>query len=306
MFDEPFADVAALPTYALAKAARAKITVALTGDGGDEIFGGYEHHVVGYWLSRLGTAKGPRAAAARAMAQRVPVSTRFRGPLRTLRRGLEALGCEGYRESTLLLRSNLGRGEREALFTPGFREALGGHDPWAALVPPPGAPVERLFGFAGDRMFADLFLHKSDVASMAAGLETRSPFLDVPLTDFAARLPLDVLVRGAKGKRVLRTLVERRVDKGLAARRKMGLSPPVDEWLRKELAPMVQDTLLAPGARVNAYVERAEVARMFEAHRSRRENNRRVLWGLLLLELWLRRETSGAASSGPVPRESSA
>ncbi len=290
MFDEPFADVAALPTYALAKAARSRITVALTGDGGDEVFGGYEHHVVGYWLSRLAAAKGPRAAAARALAARVPVSTRFRGPLRTLRRGLEALGCEGYRESTLLLRSNLSAGERGALFTPGFQAQLGGHDPWAALLPPRGAPVERLFGFAGDRMFADLFLHKSDVASMAAGLETRSPFLDVPLTDFAARLPLDVLVRGTKGKRVLRALVERRVDKGLATRRKMGLSPPVDEWLRRELAPMIQDTVLAPGARVNDYVERREVARMFEAHRSRRENNRRVLWGLLLLELWLRRE----------------
>jgi asparagine synthase (glutamine-hydrolysing) len=295
MFDEPFADVAALPTYALAKAARSRITVALTGDGGDEIFGGYEHHVVGYWLDRLRVAKGPRAAAARALAARVPVSTRFRGPLRTLRRGLEALGCEGYRESTLLLRSNLLPAERDALLTPGFRDALGGRDPWAALVPPPGAPVERLFGFAGDRMFADLFLHKSDVASMAAGLETRSPFLDVPLTDFAARLPLDVLVRGAKGKRVLRTLVERRVDKGLATRRKMGLSPPVDEWLRGELAPMISDTVLAPGALVNAYVERREVARMFEAHQSRRENNRRVLWGLLLLELWLRRESVHAS-----------
>ena len=297
MFDEPFADVAALPTYALAKAARPRITVALTGDGGDEIFGGYEHHVVGHWIDRLRAAKGPRAKAARALASMVPVSTRFRGPLRTLRRGLEALGCEGYRESTLLLRSNLGPAEREALFTPGFRAALKGHDPWAALLPPEGAPVDALFGEQGERMFADLFLHKSDMASMAVGLETRSPFLDVPLTDFAARLPMDVLVRGAKGKRVLRALVEKRVDPGLAARRKMGLSPPVDEWLRTDLAPMIQDTLLASGALVDAYVERREVARLFEAHRARRENNRRVLWGLLLLEVWLRRERAHASRS---------
>ena len=306
MFDEPFADVAALPTFALAKAARPKITVALTGDGGDEIFGGYEHHVVAYWIDRMRLGRvaeagaivdRARAGAARAIARSVPVDTKFRGPLRTLRRGMEALGCLGYRESTLMLRANLQPGERLALYTDGFRAALGDHDPYAALLPPPGAGVERLFGFAEDRMFSDLFLHKSDVASMAVGLETRSPFLDVPLADFAARLPLDVMVRGVKGKRILRALVEARVDPGLAARRKMGLSPPVDEWLRGELAPMVEDTVLASGARVSAYVEPRAAARLFEAHKARKENNRRVLWGLLLLELWLRREQAAAGRS---------
>lgn len=306
MFDEPFADVAALPTFALAKAARPKITVALTGDGGDEIFGGYEHHVVAYWIEQMRVGRRApsgafvdraRAAVLRAAAAKVPVQTRFRGPLRTLRRGLEALGCEGFRESTLLLRANLTPGERGNLYTQGFREALEGYNPYAALLPPEGAGVERLFGYAEDRMFSDLFLHKSDVASMAVGLETRSPFLDVPLSEFAARLPLDVMVHGVKGKRILRALVERRVDRGLATRRKMGLSPPVDEWLRTDLAPLVSDTLLAPGAMVSSYVERREVARMFEAHKARRENNRRVLWGLLLLELWLRRERASAGRS---------
>jgi len=313
MFDEPFADVAAMPTYALAKAARPAITVALTGDGGDEIFGGYVHHVVGYWLDRLRFGQGSRAALARTLAGLVPVETRFRGPLRSLRRGLEALGCEGYREGTLLLRASLQPGERSRLYTRAFQNEVALHDPYAALLPPGGdsAPVERLFGLSEDRMFADLFLHKSDVASMAAGLETRSPFLDVPLVDFAARLPLDVLISGAKGKRVLRTLVSRRVDGGLAARRKTGFSPPVDDWLRGELLPLVQDTLLAPGALVGDYVERAEIGRMVKEHGARLANHRRVLWALLLLELWLRREgahaarvrtpsgTSGLARPGP-------
>ena len=291
MFDEPFADVAAMPTYALAKAARSTITVALTGDGGDEIFGGYEHHVVAYWLDRLRPAEAPRAWLARELVGLVPVDTRFRGPWRTLRRGLEILGCEGYPEGVLQMRANLAPRERRGLYTRAFQNEVAQHDPYAALLPPGGrsAPIERLFGVADDRMFADLFLHKSDVASMAAGLETRSPFLDVPLVDFAARLPLHLLVSGAKGKRILRTLVERRVDRGLAARRKMGFAPPVDDWLRNELVPLVEDTLLAPGALVGAYVERAEVGRMFQEHRARRANHRRVLWALLLLELWLRR-----------------
>jgi asparagine synthase (glutamine-hydrolysing) len=303
MFDEPFADVAAMPTYALAKAARPKITVALTGDGGDEIFGGYEHHVVGYWLDRLRPAEAPRAWLARALVNLVPVDTRFRGPLRTLRRGLETLGCEGYREGVLQMRANLQPRERSALYTRDFQNEVALHDPYAALLPPGGraAPVERLFGLSEDRMFADLFLHKSDVASMAAGLETRSPFLDVPLVDFAARLPLDLLVSGARGKRILRTLVERRVDKGLATRRKMGFSPPVDDWLRNELVPLVEDTLLAPGALVGAYVERAQIDRMFAEHRARRANHRRVLWALLLLELWLRRERTTSEHRSPAP-----
>lgn len=301
MFDEPFADVAAMPTHALAKAARSRITVALTGDGGDEVFGGYEHHVVAYWLDRLSPARAARAAAARALVGLVPIETRFRGPLRTLRRALEALGCEGYREGTLLLRANLGPGERDALYTRDFRVAMAAHDPYAALLPPGGAaaPIERLFGFAEDRMFADLFLLKSDIASMAVGLETRSPFLDVPLADFAARLPLELMIRGRRGKRILRALVERRVDKGLARRRKTGFSPPVDDWLRAELAPLVQDTLLAKGALVGAYVREAEVRHMFEEHRARRANHRRVLWALLLLELWLRRERSLSLAAEP-------
>jgi asparagine synthase (glutamine-hydrolysing) len=297
MFDEPFADVAALPTYALAKAARPHITVALTGDGGDEIFGGYEHHVVAYWVDRLRFGRAPRAALARALAGVVPVDIRFRGALRTLRRGLEVLGCEEYRESIRLLRANLPPRERNELYTLPFREQLAQHDPWSVLLPPGGAetPVERLFGLAEDRMFSDVFLFKSDVASMAASLEARSPFLDVPLVDFVARLPIDLLVHGVKGKRILRTLVERRVDGGLAARRKMGFTPPVDDWLRSDLAPLVQDTVLAPGARVAEYVERAVVSRLFDEHRARRANHRRVLWALLLLELWLRREHAHAA-----------
>lgn len=310
MFDEPFADVAALPTFALAKAARPNITVALTGDGGDEIFGGYEHHVVAYWLDRLRLGRGPRAALARALAGMVPVDTRFRAPIRTLRRGLEVLGCEEYREGIRLLRSNMAPRERGELYTHAFMESLVQHDPWSVLLPPGGldTPVERLFGPADDRMFSDVFLHKSDIASMAAGLETRSPFLDVPLVDFVARLPLDLLVHGVKGKRILRALVERRVDGGLAARRKMGFTPPVDDWLRADLAPLVQDTVLAPGAHVGEYVERAVVSRMFDEHRARRANHRRVLWALLLLELWLRRERAhvSADPGGPERAEGGA
>lgn len=290
VFDEPFADIAALPTYALARAARPHITVALTGDGGDEIFGGYEHHLVAYWIDKLRLGRKPRAAIARTVADLIPVDVQFRGYLRTLKRGFEALGCEGFRESTRLIRASIGPRERASLYTRDYQQLLGNADPWGALLPPNADTVESLFGVGQDRIFADMFLMKSDMASMAVGLETRSPFLDVPLIDFVARLPIEHLVGGVHGKKPLRTLLARRVDRSLAERRKMGFAPPVDDWLRAELAPILQDTVLAPGALVATYVERSEVARMFRDHRDRKANYRRPLWALLLLELWLRRE----------------
>lgn len=288
MFDEPFVDVAALPTEALCRVARPTITVALTGDGGDELFGGYEHHVVAYWLARTDPLGAMRSRFGAAAAKMVPVQTRFRSPLKTLRKGLEVLAYPDWRAGFLALRSTLSDKQRRQLYTPEMLAGMSSHQPWQALLPAwrQGDGIERLFDVAGDRVLSDLFLYKTDVTSMSVGLECRSPFLDVPLADFVARLPLRHLVRGARGKHILRVLLERAAGPALARRRKQGFSPPLDEWLRQRLTEDVQ-RLLRPGALIHRYVKRSAVEQLHQDHLARRADNKRMLWTLLMLEAFL-------------------
>jgi asparagine synthase (glutamine-hydrolysing) len=269
LFDEPFADVAALPVVALARLARPRVKVVLTGDGGDEAFGGYPHHLAAAWLARLPPAGGLARAALRV----TPRPVAFRSRLGTLRRVLEALAY-----GAPALRANLSPDERVRLLDP----ALGAEGSYDLLEPT--RPVHP----AGDPVLADRFLYKTDVALMSAGVEGRSPFLDLPLVELAASLPASRHLGALRGKRILRDLAARRLGPDVASRRKTGLSMPVGAWLRGPLAPLLAETLLAPGARVRDYVRPREVARLVAEHLAGRADHRRALWPLLLLELWLR------------------
>lgn len=285
MFDEPFADVATLAVAKLCREARRSITVALTGDGGDELFGGYELHLVGRYAAQLGLGGRFRRWLAW-LGESVPESAGFRSPLRLLKRGL-ALAADDWRAATQRLRANVSRDERQELLTPDALGQLRGNDPYAHLLPRDPIGVEALFDPLADRVLGDLFLHKTDITSMASGLECRSPFLDVPLSEFARSLPIRYLVRGITGKRIPRDLVSAEVDPGLGRRRKMGFSPPLDSWLRGELSHLLDDWLGGAGRLVYEFVARPEVERRVAEHRSGRANHRRVLWSLILLEAWL-------------------
>lgn len=293
LFDEPFADIAALPQLALAKAARAHVKVALTGDGGDELFGGYPHHIVGYWLARTRIARRLRTGAARAL-KLLPSFASFGPRGRSLDRVIDVATHDGWHSATTALRSTLSPDRRSALYAEGFMDAVADSDPYPYLdadAPDNGQArgVERLFRIAGDLTLADQFLHKTDISSMSVGLECRSPFLDVQLAELVTALPARLKVRGLKGKALLRALLARRLGPDITARKKMGLSMPVDEWIRRDLAPLLQDTILSPASPVGAYARPAEIARLYDEHRQGRANRRRILWALLLLDLWLRR-----------------
>ncbi len=276
IFDEPFADVAALPVMALARRARGEVKVALTGDGGDEVLGGYEHHVLARWLF----GGKVRARIARTFTTWVPRDVRFGSRARRLRRAFETLAQV---DAVRALRSTLIAEERALLYREDFLADLGLEGPYGFLN------AERTFIPAGDRVLADRFLYKTDMAAMSVGLECRSPFLDVPLAEFVAGLPVSFKVRGLEGKWLARRLLARRLPRAVWARRKTGLTMPVEDWLRGPLAPMLHDTLLAPKARVYDYVRGEVVANLVDEHQARRENHRRILWALLLLEIWLRR-----------------
>ena len=130
---------------------------------------------------------------------------------------------------------------------------------------------------------------KTDLATMAAGVESRCPLLDTRLAELAASLAPELKVSGLQGKQVLRRVLARTAPPAVWRRRKRGFTMPLDQWLKDELAGLVRDTLLAPDARVAAYLRRDVLARLHREHLEGRANWRRVLWTALLLELWLRR-----------------
>jgi asparagine synthase (glutamine-hydrolysing) len=124
---------------------------------------------------------------------------------------------------------------------------------------------------------------------MSVGLECRSPFLDVRLAELVTSLPREHKVKGLHGKHVLRRLLGKQVGTAISRRKKLGLSMPIDEWLKDELGPLVRETILAPRARIFAYVQQDQVARLYREHCQGTASRTRILWALLLLELWLGR-----------------
>jgi asparagine synthase (glutamine-hydrolysing) len=291
-FDEPFADVAALPTMEVCRLARERVKVVLTGDGGDELFGGYQYHVMGYWMARVGHLGWARERLARAALRHLPPAPRFRSRWRMLRRGLEALAQPDWHAATTAARATLDRPARDDLYELGFRRFVDDQDPYRFLdADPNGAPsLRQLFRASGDHVLADELLYKTDISSMATGLETRAPFLDVPLAELVASLPLGMKVRGLRGKYLLRRLAARRFGPDIWARRKQGFTMPLDRWLRGPLRPLVDECFRPRGACLVTYVRRDRLEKLWGEHLSGAADHRRILWACLLLELWLRRQ----------------
>jgi asparagine synthase (glutamine-hydrolysing) len=275
----------------LSAMARERVKVALTGDGGDELFGGYQYHVLGALLARLGPGAWARERMARAALRLLPPATRFRSRWRAARRVLEGLAHPDWHAATIAARSTLDPARREALYAGDFKQLVAGEAPYASLdADANGAPdLRQLFRVSGDHVLADQLLHKTDISSMTVGLECRSPFLDVPLYELVAGLPLALKVRGLRGKFLLRRLAARRFGAAIWRRRKQGFTMPVDRWLRDELRPLAEDTLLASDVRVGDYLRRDALAELWREHAAGRADHRRILWACLLLELWLRR-----------------
>lgn len=290
LFDEPFVDVAALPLLHLARAARAHVKVALTGDGGDELFAGYEHHVVGDWLGRRLPFDAARTASAGLL---LGLANRMGPVAEKARRVLRPMTAPTWRDAVTSMRMPVSESLRNELYTASFLAAGADHPVGRYLlgdaVDSPEPPLSTLFSPAGDLFLADRLLHKTDIASMATSLECRSPFLDLRLAELAASIPLEQKISGLTGKQVLRKLLARTEDRSVWRRPKTGFSMPLDQWLISELREIMYDTVLAPGSRVSDYLRRPVLTRLYHEHCRGLANWRRVLWSALLLELWLLR-----------------
>ena len=303
-FDEPFADSSALPTWHVARETRKHVTVALTGDAGDELFAGYDRYravAVAAALDRL--PGGTRRFLGGPLARALPASVKAKTRLRRVRRMLEGIG-EPAESRYLRWVGLFDEPSRAALYADGFLAALdeaaardpGGADPRSVLA--------RAFAPAPRRdpttraMIADLLtylpcdlLTKVDIASMAHSLECRGPFLDHRVVELALAMPLrrKLRLRGGRSKVVLKQAFADLMPPAIRSRPKMGFGVPIDRWFRGELKDELRAVLLDPVALGRGWFRPEEVTRLINEHVNSQRDHAYKLWALLMLELWARR-----------------
>jgi asparagine synthase (glutamine-hydrolysing) len=284
--DAAFGDSSALPTYLLSELTAGHVTVALCGDGGDELFAGYERFAAALALSRYQHVPAPIRRGVRAAALRAgPIA---RGGMAAKARRAMLRSDLTAPEALLAWVSYVSREDREALTgvarPPGVDAYLKTWDRSAGA-----ATLDRLLDLNIRTYLLDDLLPKVDRMSMAHSLEVRAPFLDREVAELAFRLPPSTKLRGLKLKRVLKHAVADLLPPELLDRPKRGFGIPLDRWFRTDLAPMVRSTILAPNSQVSQHVNPQVVRAMWDRH-ERGASHGHSLWALLTLELFLRRE----------------
>jgi len=294
--DEPFADASYLATYLLSRFARTTVTVALSGDGADELFAGYDtfiaHPVGALWSA------APRAVqrlAARAAAA-LPASTGYMSLDFRLKTFLAGAGyADPYRHQAWI--GSFAPDAVQALVRPEWRTATDAvRDVYgpvdAFLRGTTSRGLERVLRYYVHAYLKDDILMKVDRASMAASLEVRAPFLDHALARWVMALPLGFKLRGLSRKWLLRRALRGMVPEEILARKKHGFALPVAAWLRGPLRPLVDELLGEEAVARAGYFEPQAVRALVDAHVQRKADHRKQLWTLLMFELWRRRWTA--------------
>ncbi|MCY4087377.1 MAG: asparagine synthase (glutamine-hydrolyzing) [Actinomycetia bacterium] len=291
-FDEPFADSAVLPTYLVARLAADHVKVVLSGEGGDELFGGYYTYVADELAPRLEWL----SPALLGIAERLPSSSRrvsFDYKAKRFARGLGLPALERHHAWKEIFSSEA----RAELVNPDRRSWLDPVDLLRArYAETEGADeLARLQDVDVGVLMADDLLVRTDRASMAHSLEVRVPFLDTLVADFAFALPRSHKVRGFAKKRLLRSALAPLLPPGIVAGPKRGFSIPAAAWLRGELAPFAREVLAAETIRSHGFFEPRAVTRLLDRHIAREEDLSRQLWGLLSFTLWWEQRSRQAA-----------
>ena len=291
-YDQPFADSSAIPSTIVAREARKHLKVVLNGDGGDEAFAGYRRYsgaLLAQWMTQT---LGPVAPLAARMA---PAPRQRRGAVGFTLRLLEGVALpprERYIRWSGLFTDSEARGLCQPELLESVTEtglgvvdakieqclAWGVHEPAALMM-----AVDTL------HVLPDDLLVKMDIATMASSVEARSPLLDHVLVEFAAGLPDETRASAFQTKPLLRELARRWLSPEIARAPKRGFEVPMASWLRNELRPFLTETLLAPDARVSAFVRPAAIRRLASEHLEERREHASRLWALLFLECWLQR-----------------
>jgi asparagine synthase (glutamine-hydrolysing) len=312
--DGPFGDSSAIPTYVVSRLTRQEVTVALNGDGGDELFAGY----LRFWAAAITErVPGPLRQLAGQAARLLPGGTGSRTFTARARRMLSAMGRplgdrlvswnsyfaftldEILRPDVPVDRDSILQFQRRYFATDAADAgAGGGRRRWSALA----AALQHNFG---TYLPHDLLV-KVDRMSMAHALETRSPFLDTALMEYVAGLPDSYKLRGRTTKYILRRAFADLMPPAIRSRGKMGFGLPLGTWFRGDLRSYVQELITAPDARIGEYLRPETVSRVFREHVEGRADHEHQLWLLITMELWLRNLprlrgawSEATASAGP-------
>jgi asparagine synthase (glutamine-hydrolysing) len=291
-FDEPFGDVSAFPTYMISVLARRDVTVALSGDGGDELFAGYDQYHAHRWAHRLRHIVGTRPwLFADRLLDGLPPTTQKKGVINRAKRFAEGVRRPADLEhARWWVFSDLI--QRRELFTPELHDAVQDRDPFAFYR-------ERLAeadaaGFRGlqRQLYADItgyladdILTKVDRMSMAVSLETRVPFLDHEVVEYALAIPDAWKLRGSAGKWILKKAFAGVLPPAILQRGKQGFSMPMKNWLRDPLRPLLGDLLAESRVRDRGWFRPDEVRLLTDEHMRGQENHAHRLWCMMSLEL---------------------
>jgi asparagine synthase (glutamine-hydrolysing) len=283
-YDEPFADSSALPTFLVSELARTQVTVSLSGDGGDELFGGYNRYMD--TLEDIAKTWAPawsRGTIFAWLAHRWPPGLRGRSRIERIAAGRQD---GNYVERTLGL---FGRQLAQRCLRP---ELAAGYDPflrWEQILARQDLPLtQRMQMNDIESYLPGDILVKVDRASMAVSLESRAPLLDHELAELAARIPTEYLVDRRSGKKILKRIARGLVPASAVDRKKMGFGIPIDLWFRAELRPILEDLLLDRPRTGDLYRPGA-VASILEQHWRGELNWSYVIWTMLALEIFWRK-----------------
>ena len=296
MFDEPFGDSSQIPTHLVAQLARSQVTVSLSGDGGDELFGGYNRYFWAerYW-SRMRDAPAPLRALAAAGVRALAPDTWDRLWRAMPRRAqLSQPGDKLYKLADLAQARDGRQAYAWLIAQHRERDSL-------VLVAGAAAPVgeHALWNRAGRRLADNMMLAdargylpddimvKVDRATMAVSLEARAPFLDHRVAEFAFQLPTAQKIRGGVGKWLLREVLYRHVPKAMIERPKMGFGVPIDTWLRGPLRSWAEELLNPVRLEAQGYLRVDAIRTAWAEHLSGRRNLQHFLWNVLMFEAWL-------------------
>jgi asparagine synthase (glutamine-hydrolysing) len=290
---EPFADTSAIPTQYLCQMTRRDVIVALSGDGGDEVFGGYRRYVWSHVADLIRRLPAPIARGIAAILRAVPGGRQHW--LRRYGRAVDSNEATSYLEFI----GHFPVDERIALYTPDLAQRFRQDETavrFAARLGglPAGAAVDRLSALDLQTYLPDDILTKVDIASMTCSLEARAPLVDHHVVQLGARLPATAKLRGFEGKALFKEAFADLLPAAILRRSKRGFALPTRRWLGGKLHGFARETLLSDTARARGLFQPAAVASLLDRHRAGEDHGERI-WNLLALEIWYRELIDGRA-----------